>query len=223
MANFKALIEETVALNKRPAVLVCHSMGCLFSYRFLADQSDQWKKEYVKGWVVVGAPFGGNFKYMYSFIGDDDWPATISKKIRIPERTFSSTTFLMPAGRAFGGDVLVRTPRKNYTVDDYAEFFAALDYPDAYEQYLDTRNILGDPLVSPGRMPVYCIGGVGIRSIESVVYDQELSRSASYQTIYGDGDGILNAKGMRQCQRFSVGSSKFVYQEFNLGKFLRPD
>lgn len=217
MNDFKLLIEETVLLNKQPAIIVCHSMGCLFSYTFLKQQDELWKTEYIRAYIVLAAPFGGNFKYMYSYIGDDDWPATMSKAIRIPERTFSSTAFLMPYTRAFENDALIRTPTRNYTVADYRDFFAAMDYPNAYEQRLDTENILEDELTSPGNFPVVCVGGVGVRSMESVTFSGELARGAQYTINYGDGDGILNTKGMKECLKFRQGASNFTYQ----GKLLR--
>lgn len=217
MTDFRLLVEESFVRNKnKPTIIVCHSMGCMFTYTFLKAQDDLWKATYVKAWFVLAAPMGGNFKYMYGYFGDDDWPATMSRKIRIPERTFSSTTFLMPHKRSFDGDVLIQTPSRNYTIYDYREYFAALGFPNAYEQWLDTKDIMGDELSAPGNFDIYCVGGVGVRSLESAVFESELSPRARYRAVYGDGDGILNAKSMRQCQKFGGGANKFVYQEFNL-------
>ncbi|KAI1287277.1 Phosphatidylcholine-sterol acyltransferase [Halotydeus destructor] len=214
--DFKNLIEETVAQTRKPAIVICHSMGGLFTYAFLRDQSDQWKKDNIQGWIVVASPLGGNFKYMYGYFADDDYPATINRKIRVAERTFSSTTFLMPYTKSFDGVALVETPTRNYTVNDYKDFFAALDYPDAYEQRLDVENVLGDSFRSPGEFPVYCVGGVGFNSLVRAVFDSELSRSAKFTAVYDDGDGFVDSNSMRQCKHFADGSTRFTYKEFNL-------
>jgi len=58
--SLKALIEETYSINdNHPVILVCHSMGCLFSLYFLKHQDQKWKDKHVRSMISIGAPFGG--------------------------------------------------------------------------------------------------------------------------------------------------------------------
>lgn len=121
----KRLIEETYeSNNQQPVIILCHSMGCTFSYIFLKNQSTEWKNRFVKTWIVIGAPFGGTYRYLYLYFADDDPPlASMFKRIRLAERTYSSVPFLLPRPSVFQNDVLVQTSSRNYTSLDYALFF----------------------------------------------------------------------------------------------------
>jgi lysophospholipase-3 len=205
MRNFKALVENTVQRNgNKPAIILCHSMGCMFSYYFFMTQVDQnWRKTKIRAWIINASPLGGNFKYMYGFFGDNDWPATPFPKIRVTERTFSSMVFLMPLERAYGRDTpFIQTPTRNYTVSDYRDFFSAVGSVNGYEQWLDIKDLLQDFPQHPG-MDIHCLGGTGIQTMERAVFDNEkLMEKQGMRVLFGDGDGTVPSKSMRECLKF---------------------
>lgn len=216
MASFKSLIEETMRQNsKKPVVLLCHSMGCTFTYYFLRQQTQEWKDEYVRALFITATPWDGNFKYLYSFFErDDDLGTQLYPQIREAERTWSSLTFLMPHQRLFGRDVLIQTSSKNFTSYDYEELFNLLDNTNAYEMWSQTSKLLGN--FEHPEVDIICIGGIGAASLSRVVYDGELLHGRK-TLFYEDGDGILLAKSMRGCQRWSNSSrtgKMFAYREF---------
>ena len=58
-------------------------------------------------------------------------------------RTMPSTSWLMPSPRFWGEDeVLVSTPRRNYTVNDYHQLFKDLGYMDGYYMWQDTHKLI---------------------------------------------------------------------------------
>lgn len=59
----KLLVEETFRNggNQR-VVLLGHSMGALYGLHFLKNQSDSWKRQYIKAFVSTSAPLAGSMK-----------------------------------------------------------------------------------------------------------------------------------------------------------------
>lgn len=223
MSGYKSLIEKTFEENdQKPVVIICHSMGCTFTYYFIKQQDPNWVNQFVSTLFIIGAPFGGTFKYMYGFFADDDYPASMFPIIRQAERTFSTAAFLLPSRRTFTNDVvLVSTPDKNYTTDNYQEFFSDLKDLDSLEQYEDVKNLLGDNinLVGLESMKVICMGGTGEPTLESTQFHTALTvaeNERKFKAIYGDGDGFLQAQSMRECLKFNTTSIDFTFKEFQL-------
>ena len=222
MTNYKDLIENTFKENgEKPVVIICHSMGCTFTYYFMKQQDPNWVSRFISTWFIIGAPFGGTFKYMYGFFADDDYPASMFPIIRQAERTFSTTTFLLPSKRAFPEDVLVSTPGKNYTTNNYEDFFSDLKDYDSLEQYRDVKDLLGDELNMDGleSLRVVCVGGTGEKTLQSAEFQNELvitDSKRNVKAIFGDGDGFLQTRSMRECLKFNTTSNDFTFKEFQL-------
>lgn len=222
MSGYKGLIEETFNQMGEKVVIICHSMGCTFTYYFMRQQDPDWISRYISTWFVIGAPFGGAFKYMYGAFADDDFPASTFPIIRPAERTFSTTAFLLPSKRTFTEqDVLVSTPNKNYTTSNIEEFFFDLKDFDSLDQYKDVKDLLGDELNVSGleSLKIVCVGGTGERTLESAQFDTEINSSGNrknFRPIYGDGDGFLQTRSMRECLKFNDTSNDFTFKEFQL-------
>lgn len=62
-SKLKLLTEETYHLGqKRRVILLCHSMGCLFTLGFINNQTNEWKQKYIEAFVSTSAPLGGSLK-----------------------------------------------------------------------------------------------------------------------------------------------------------------
>lgn len=48
--------------NKQPVYLFGHSMGNNYILYFLNQQTQDWKDRYIKGFISLGAPWGGAVK-----------------------------------------------------------------------------------------------------------------------------------------------------------------
>lgn len=214
--RFKDLVEDSYADNsEKPVVVICHSMGCTFTYTFLLSMPADWKAKYIKSWIVIGAPLGGTFKYMYGYFADDDYP--MIPGVRTVERTLSSRTFLLPRPATYGDDVLVQSSSRNYTASDYLPFFQDLNMTDAYEMYLDTKDTYDDRnFTSPGDFPIICMGGVGQMTLQKAVIAGDLAPGTRWTPVYGDGDKFVNVKSMRRCQDFGSGGTDFQFIEYRM-------
>ena len=72
----------------------------------------------------------------------------------------------------------------------------------------DTRPLLYD-LVPPG-VELHCLYGTGIETTERLVYSKS-SPSGKATIIPGDGDGTVNVRSLKACQRWVGKQKKPVY------------
>lgn len=56
------LVEEMYDEHQQPVYLLGHSMGCHYVLYFLNHQPQAWKDKYIKGFISLGAPWGGAVK-----------------------------------------------------------------------------------------------------------------------------------------------------------------
>lgn len=56
------LVEDMYNEYQLPVYLVGHSMGCHYVLYFLNRQPQAWKDKYIKGFISLGAPWGGAVK-----------------------------------------------------------------------------------------------------------------------------------------------------------------
>lgn len=56
------MIEEMYDQYQQPVYLLGHSMGCKYILYFLNHRPQAWKDKYVKGFISLGAPWGGAAK-----------------------------------------------------------------------------------------------------------------------------------------------------------------
>jgi len=90
-AALKALIEETVGIaGGAPATLISHSMGGLQLLFFLTAQSDAWKRQYVKQWIPISAPWLGAAKILRLMsTGDNEGLPVDSSALRAEQRSYA--------------------------------------------------------------------------------------------------------------------------------------
>lgn len=56
------LVEEMYNQYQQPVYLLGHSLGCQYILYFLNHKPQSWKDKYVKGFISLGAPWGGAVK-----------------------------------------------------------------------------------------------------------------------------------------------------------------
>ncbi|EUB55932.1 Group XV phospholipase A2 [Echinococcus granulosus] len=164
--KLKHLVEETFHNGKdQRVVLLGHSMGALYALSFLKNQSDAWKRQYIKAFVAVSAPLGGSIKALKMEASGDNFGIYFDNPLwyRDVQRSMSSLAFLLPDPRLWSKDeVVIYTPAKNYTVHDYKEFFFDIGFPEEPTNLLNPALIL-DALL----MEQDCLG----RSIDGRIGD----------------------------------------------------
>lgn len=155
------LVEDTYRINgNEPVMLICHSMGCPVSYYYLLQKDQAWKDQYIQSFVTLAGAWGGAVKAMKAFTSGDNLGVIVvpALTIRKDERTFPSLAYLLPSDKFWDEDeILVSTQRRNYTVNDYENFFRDINYTTGYEMWKDVKDLTHDMV--PPNVEVHCIHG----------------------------------------------------------------
>lgn len=177
MENFTKLIEETYEQNENTKVLlVAHSLGGIFSTYFLNTKTQEWKDRYLAGLITANTPWAGTIlaTRMYTAGYNFEIDAIDRVVIRGQQRSYETSVFLMPRSPAWSDDeVLVSTPQKNFTVNEYEEFFSSLNSSNGWNVLQRVRNPDYD-LRHPG-IPLFCFYSLGIPTSESLMYESEVN------------------------------------------------
>ena len=167
--------------------IVAHSMGGLMSLYFLNEVvTQEWKDKYIKAYIPIGVPYGGAVEIMKTWLTGKmgvDLTDDIEEFLSDIIRTFESIYWLFLRPDIFGSsNVVVQTPARSYTTQDYQQFFRDANYQIGWNMYQPTLNINKD-LKNPN-VPMYCLYGTGVKTHEKLKLANKLS-SDSVSVITG--------------------------------------
>jgi len=135
-ADLKNLIERGVRHSGEKALLISHSMGGLQVLHFLSQQSQAWKDAHIQQWIPISAPFGGANEAMRLFVsGDNEGLPANPLTHRIAQRTYETNFWLLPNPNFHDDSPMVTSPTKNFTSQNFSEFFDAIGYPSGKRIY----------------------------------------------------------------------------------------
>ncbi len=224
--RLKSMIEDMYNTNGNTKVtLVAHSMGGLVSLHFLTGFSEinqAWKDKYIHAYVTLSAAWSGGAASVQSVVsGYHGIPDLllfayylISDFIVPIGRTFESIPWLFPKPSVFGNDVLISTPSKQYTANDYEQLFRDINAPTVYRAFEGVQGIL--PNYPAPNVSTYCFYGVGTPTPENFTYSKDLTPGNVIGlrpvVTNGDGDGSVNTISSRVCHRWSSMPSEYSFQ-----------
>jgi len=203
--DLKTLIEQTAAASGNRVSLVSHSMGCLQALYLLNQQSQAWKDKYIEKWIPVSGPWGGAAKELQLHASGDNQGLPVSAlKIREEQRSYETNFWLAPVPERFGQQVLVTTPSRNYTAQDYDHFFDDIGYS-AGKKLMKRVLPLTSSATAPG-VDVVCMYSLGVDTPVHFKYAKD-----GYQVQFnedptvtnGDGDGTVNDLSLRICDEWA--------------------
>lgn len=206
------LVEEMYSQYQQPVCLLGHSMGGHYVLYFLNHQSQAWKDKYIRGFISLGAPWGGAVKALRVLAsGENDGIPMISNiKIREEQRMAMTNPWMLPSEEIWPKDhVFISTPTKNYTNRDYERFFNDISFEDGWHMWEDTKNLTGD--LQPPGVEVWCMYGVGLPTPITYVYDKEFPNGDPVDFVYADGDDTVDSFSMSQCKRWVGKQEKPVH------------
>ncbi|XP_029951774.1 phosphatidylcholine-sterol acyltransferase [Salarias fasciatus] len=197
------LVEDMYEQYQKPVYLLGHSMGCHYVLYFLNHQPQAWKDKYIKGFISLGAPWGGAVKVLRVMASgeNDGIPMLSTIKIREEQRMMTTNPWMLPSESAWPDDhVFISTPTFNYTNRDYQRFFSDISFEDGWYMWEETKNLTSD-LVPPG-VEVWCMYGVGLPTIVRYIYDEEFPNGDPVDFAYADGDDTVDSYSMGLCKRW---------------------
>ncbi|XP_029464725.1 phosphatidylcholine-sterol acyltransferase isoform X2 [Rhinatrema bivittatum] len=201
--QLKDLIEEMKETYQRPVFLIGHSLGNLYLLYFLINQSQEWKDAHIKGFVSLGAPWGGAIKPLLVLMSGDNQgiPMVSNIKIREEQRMTTSNSWMVPTNLTWPeSHVFISSPSYNYTYRDYQKFFKDINFEEGWYMWEDTKDLL-EGLPPPG-VEMYCIYGTGFPTPETYIYDDAFPHGDPIDIVYADGDDTVHTRSAELCKRW---------------------
>ncbi|KAL5473389.1 hypothetical protein EMCRGX_G027867 [Ephydatia muelleri] len=156
-ASVQSLVEAMYTAGGNAKVtIVAHSLGGPVSLFFLNNVvTQQWKNTYINAFIpIAGAWSGGNaalesvisglqINSIYLFLEKlcYNLPPSLQLGITTTTRTFPNVSTLLPKPSVWTDTVLVTTPERNYTANDYEALFADMNYTQGFVMYKNTSKI----------------------------------------------------------------------------------
>jgi len=204
--NLRRLVEETYSANGgRKVILLAYSLGGLLATYFLSEQPAEWKDRYVAALVSVNTPWAGAVVIAERHAAGINWEIDAIDRlvVRGQLRSYETGILLLPNRRVWTpDDVIVSTPSRNFTVDDYEDFFDAIGHNEGPLVLKAMRNTpqYARFLVDHPGVPIHCLHGAGVDTPEMLVYDTDDDfPDKRPREVMGDGDGTVNLRSLKAC------------------------
>jgi len=220
LSNVKALIEKMYSENgNKKVILIAHSMGARISYYFLLQQTDEWKKKYIRSWITLAATFGGETGTLEAIsAGTYDGTTTLSQnQSLLLHRSFSSFLFVSPHAVAFNDTIIFRYKQLEYTAKDMPKILKLVGHTTGLKLWPAVDNLIPE-LKDPG-VDVHCLRGTNTPTAETISYPDDASFPFKPEIFRGPGDGIVNKVSADACLRWS-GRDNFQAKEFENVKHI---
>ncbi|KAJ0029568.1 hypothetical protein NQD34_004565 [Periophthalmus magnuspinnatus] len=212
LVKLRELVEDMYKQYQKPVYLLGHSMGCHYVLYFLNQQPQAWKDRFIKGFISLGAPWGGAVKALRVMASgnNDGIPMLSNVKIREEQRMITTNPWMLPFDEFWPKEhVLVSTPTANYTTQDYERFFTDINFENGWHMWLDTKNLTGD--LHPPGVEVWCMYGVGLPTPVTYIYDEGFPNADPVDFVYADGDDTVDSFSTSLCKRWIGKQSKPVH------------
>lgn len=203
---FQQMVEDAFSVNQTKVAVIAHSMGNLFFMSFLQTVSQDWKDKYILTYIATSPPLVGAAMAVQSLTSGYDFsiPFLPPAAAKLVQRTFASNYFLLPYPKFYGNQVMISTPAKNYTAQDYQELFTDLGISQMYTAYLQNYN-LANPYQPPG-VNVYCLYGYNVSTVHGETFSTN-DFTKQPKSILGDGDGTVPIESLLFCNQWQGASS----------------
>ena len=204
--------------DNRKVTIVIHSMGGPVSLYFLTRVvSQEWKDTYIHSYVTLAGAWSGGNAALAFVISGPYINGILEQQVGVEElrdlyRTLPSFYLLFPRAAVWNDTVLIVTPSRNYTANDYQQLFSDAGYPLGYTQFTEI-----DMLRSAPNVPTYCFYGLGVDTPMTFVYDDNFPNSTP-TVIPGDGDNAVNRPSSEICLQWANSGYPFnrtIFQGVN--------
>ncbi|CAF0944065.1 unnamed protein product, partial [Didymodactylos carnosus] len=203
--NLTNLVMDTYEKNNQTKiVLITHSMGGPFALYWLHHITPEFKEKYIRSMVTIAAPWAGAVKALRLMASGDNIDVYVVSPIRVRpyQRSAPSTAFVMPSPNFWSADeVLVATPFKNYTVQNYKEFFTDINYPTGYQFWLNVKDLVDE--LKPPEIEVHALYSSQMSTPGVLLYDERTFPDLQPTVSYDNGDGTVNIRSLLAFQKWT--------------------
>uniref|UniRef100_A0A1B0AJP7 Group XV phospholipase A2 n=2 Tax=Glossina TaxID=44049 RepID=A0A1B0AJP7_GLOPL len=203
--DLKELVEATYEANDQiPITFIAHSMGSPMILVFLQQQTSEWKKKYIARVISLAGAWAGSVKALKVYAMGDDLDSFLlsGKVLREEQISNPSTAWLLPSPLFWSGnEVLVKTPKRSYTMGQLEQFFNDLDFRNGWEM---RKNVMRYVLnFNAPDVELHCIYGDRVPTVEQLVYEKDDITQETPILEMGLGDGTVNRRSLRACKYWS--------------------
>lgn len=96
--------------------------------------------------------------------------------------------------------VIIQTPKRNYSVGNLEQFFDDIDYPDGMKIHQLVPPIWPDD--TPPNVTLFCLYGNDVPTPANFIYKEGEFPDTLPQTVTSDGDGTVNIRSLEACGKF---------------------
>ena len=223
--------------NNKKVTIVAHSMGGPVMLHFLTSGvvSQEWIEDYIGNFISLSGTWAGvNTALQLEISG---WTEDIVNMLpggpelvrqlgsgtlewfRSIFRSLQSTSFLLPHPSIWEDTILVRTPTRRYTANDYEELFEDIGLFDGFDMFQGIEDI-NENFPAPN-VPTHCFYGVGVRTPETFDYSVSFPWGAERHPLVrtGDGDGLVNIRSSEVCLQWANRHHSFESKTFAADHF----
>jgi len=184
-----------------------------FALYWLQNQTSEFKEKYIRSMVNIAAPWGGAIKALRLMASGDNidvkhflshlltlitpFQVYVVSPIRIRsyQRSAPSTAFVMPSLDFWDKDeVVVVSPIRNYTVNQYKEFFDDIKYPTGYEYWLNNKDLLD--ATRPPEIECHELYGTQMPTPGVLLYNNRTFPDLPPVVLPDNGDGTVNMRSL---------------------------
>ncbi|KAA6393991.1 MAG: putative Lecithin:cholesterol acyltransferase family protein [Streblomastix strix] len=211
--DLKQLIEKAYTLNQKRVFLLGHSFGCTLIHHFLTSYiSEEWKKQYIEGFISINGPFGGAVECFTYITGYKKWavPGISSEESYNTIKYMAPYYLLLPNKYGFDeeNDVIAEIPSLNITITPKNMSWV-------FESTAANNvKLFRDEIKAP-QVKSFIFICTGLDTIAQMVYNQSSHINNNNQVnenrvdeqeqwwktegaeIKGDGDSSVNTKSLR--------------------------
>ncbi|CAF1296842.1 unnamed protein product [Adineta ricciae] len=193
--RLKELIEITYLTNKNEKIsLISHSLGGSMTLNFLNQQNEIWKEKYIHSWISLSGNLAGGIDNIQSLIQGFVSPL-IPKTIL---QTWDFYSWRLPNSFIYGTKrILIESPKKNYSSNDFFDFLNQLGAKQLAQVYLKSSLILST--FSPPNVNTFCFFGTNISTPIKYISTSNTFHG-KLSILYGSGDGELDDTNNYSCQ-----------------------
>ena len=214
--NLTNLIEKASHQNDdRPVIFITHSMGGPVLQAFLNTVSNAWKKQFVRAFFPVQAPWLGSVKVLLAILAGDSLgtPAQSSELVAM-ERTLESVLYLHPDPKHWPEkdvDLLtINSTQTTYTVHTVDALLKDLKIQHGSQRLAFVDKQLSQ-LTPPG-VETYCIHGADILTPFHYHFETLGSNKPS-KVEFGNGDGTVPIHSLAHCETWREKQEQAVHVE----------
>ncbi|CAF2689474.1 unnamed protein product [Rotaria sp. Silwood2] len=211
--DFTQLVKDTYELNNQTKiVLVTHSMGGPFVLYWLHRQTSDFKAKYIRSMINIAAPWGGAIKALRLMISGDNIDVYVVSPIRVRpyQRSAPSTAFVMPSINFWNKDeVVVVSPQRNYTVNDYEALFNDIQFPTGYAYWINNKDLVNE--LKPPEIESHELYGSHMPTPGVLLYNNRTFPDLQPIVLPDDGDGTVNIRSLRGFKNWESKQKQDIY------------